>query len=69
MRRQRRDGVILRLPQKNVRDRQRWSTQDEQRLATVVWIERTFHRKRRQRRLGKLTPIEFETIKVALKAA
>ena len=35
----------------------------------VVWIERTYHRKRRQRRLGKLTPIEFETIKVALKAA
>lgn len=26
------------------------------------WTERTYHRRRRQRRLGKLTPIEFETI-------
>ena len=57
------------LLQKNVLDRQRWSTREELRLAMVVWIERTYHRKRRQRRLGKLTPIEFETINVALKAA
>ncbi|MEC5186268.1 putative transposase, partial [Cryobacterium sp. MP_3.1] len=57
------------LLQKNVLDRQRWATRDELRLAIVVWIERTYHRKRRQRRLGKLTPIEFETINVALKAA
>jgi len=28
----------------------------------VTWIERTYHRRRRQRGLGKLTPIEFETI-------
>src|SRR5699024_2719434 len=46
------------LLQKNVPDRQRWSTREELRLAIVVWIERTYHRKRRQRRLGKLTPIE-----------
>ncbi|RZU76098.1 hypothetical protein EV384_4709 [Micromonospora kangleipakensis] len=32
------------------------------RLAIVTWIERTYHRRRRQRRLGRLTPIEFETI-------
>ena len=57
------------LLQKNVLDRQRWSTREELRLAMVVWIERTYHRKRRPRRLGKLTPIEFETINVALKAA
>jgi putative transposase len=50
------------LLQKNVLDRQRWSTRQELRLAIVSWIERTYHRKRRQRRLGKLTPIEFETI-------
>ncbi|PKV76676.1 transposase InsO family protein [Nocardia fluminea] len=50
------------LLQKNVLDRQRWSTRDELRLAIVVWIERTYHRTRRQRRLGRLTPIEFETI-------
>jgi transposase InsO family protein len=39
-------------------------------FAIVTWIERTYHRRRRQRGLGKLTPIEFETIysKVALAA-
>jgi putative transposase len=50
------------LLQKNVLDRQRWRTRAELRLAIVTWIERTYHRKRRQRRLGTLTPIEFETI-------
>ncbi|MFI6400504.1 IS3 family transposase [Rhodococcus coprophilus] len=50
------------LLQKNVLDRRRRTTRAELRLAIVTWIERTYHRKRRQRRLGKLTPIEFETI-------
>ncbi|MBE6484422.1 MAG: hypothetical protein E7Z96_06585 [Actinomycetaceae bacterium] len=30
--------------------------------AKTHWIERTYHRKRRQRALSKLTPIEYETI-------
>jgi transposase InsO family protein len=50
------------LLQKNVLDRHRWRTRDDLRLAIVTWIERTYHRRRRQRRLGRLTPIEFETI-------
>ncbi len=50
------------LLQKNVLDRQKWATREELRLAMIIWIERTYHRRRRQRRLGKLTPIEFETI-------
>jgi putative transposase len=50
------------LLQKNVLDRQRWATRAELRMAIVVWIEKTYHRTRRQRRLGRLTPIEFETI-------
>jgi hypothetical protein len=33
------------------------------------WIERTYHRRRRQRRLGRLTPIEFETLTQAVHAA
>ena len=41
-------------------DRQRWFTRAELRLAIVTWIERTYHRRRRQRRLGRLTPIELE---------
>jgi transposase InsO family protein len=31
------------------------------RIAIVTWIERTYHRRRRQVRLGRLTPVEFET--------
>lgn len=50
------------LLQKNVLDRKRWSTREELRLAIVVWIEATYHRRRRQRALGKLTPVEFETV-------
>ncbi len=53
----------------DVLDRQRWSTRDELGLAIVVWIETSYHRKRRRRRLGKLTPIEFETINQAAHAA
>jgi transposase InsO family protein len=44
------------LLQKNVLDRQRWTTRQELRLPITTWIE-THHRQRRQR---KLTPIEYE---------
>ena len=50
------------LLQKNVLNSRRWATRDDLRLAIVIWIERTYHRRRRQRVLGKLTPIEFEAI-------
>jgi putative transposase len=50
------------LLQNNVLNRQRWQTREELRIAIVTWIERTYHRRRRQTRLGRLTPIEFETI-------
>jgi len=50
------------LLQKNVLDRRTWTTREQLRIAMVTWIERTYHRRRRQRRLGRLTPIEFETI-------
>jgi len=48
------------LLQKNVLDRQRWATRDQLRLAIITWIERTYHRRRRQAGLGRLTPIEYE---------
>lgn len=48
------------LLQKNVLNRQRWATRDDLRYAIVHWIEHTYNRRRRQRRLGKLTPVEFE---------
>ena len=50
------------LLQKNVLDRQRWATREQLRIAIVTWIERTYHRRRRQARLGRLTPNEYETI-------
>ncbi|MBG6216119.1 transposase InsO family protein [Arthrobacter sp. CAN_A6] len=56
------------LLQKNVLDRQRWSTKEELRLAIVTWIERTYHRKRRQRALGRMTLVEFEILGQAAKA-
>ena len=54
------------LLQKNVLDSQRWETRDELRLAIVTWIERTYHRRRRKRRLGKMTPVEYEALVQAL---
>lgn len=50
------------LLQKNVLNRRSWATRDELRIAIVTWIERTYHRRRRQDTLGRLTPIEYETI-------
>lgn len=50
------------LLQKNVLNRRPWTTREQLRTAIVTWIERTYHRRRRQARLGRLTPIEYETI-------
>lgn len=48
------------LLQKNVLDRHQWRSRDELEYAIVYWIEHTYNRRRRQRALGKLTPVEFE---------
>jgi putative transposase len=50
------------LLQKNVPDRHHWHTRDQLRLAIITWIERTCHRRHRQRRPGKLTPIEYQML-------
>ncbi len=57
------------LLQNNVLNRQRWQTREGLRLAILTWIERTYHRRRRQRALGKLTPIEFEAVHEVAHAA
>ena len=57
------------LVQNNVLNLKRWQTREELRLAIVLWIERTYHRRRRQRALGKLTPIEFESVNEVAYAA
>jgi transposase InsO family protein len=48
------------LLQKNVLNRRRWRTRHELRYAIITWTEHTYNRRRRQRILGKLTPVEFE---------
>ncbi|MFI2206535.1 IS3 family transposase [Streptomyces sp. NPDC020192] len=50
------------LLQKNVLDRRTWTTREELRIAIVTWIEKTYHRRRRQAALGRLTPVEFEIV-------
>jgi len=50
------------LLQKNVVNGKSWVAREDLRSAIVWWIERTYHRKRRQAALGRLTPIEFETM-------
>lgn len=57
------------LLQKNVLDTRRWTSREELRLAIVSWIETKYNRRRRQRGLGKLTPVEFEMIYAATDAA
>ena len=53
---------VFSLLQKNVLDRQKRATRNELRAAIITWIERTYHRRRRQTRLGKSTPSEYESI-------
>ena len=57
---QRRDGEPLRATATQRPRRQRWDTRELLRIAIVTWIERTYLRRRRQARLGRLTPVEFE---------
>jgi transposase InsO family protein len=48
------------LLQNNVPDSKKWESQEELRIAIVHWIEGTYHRRRRKRSLGKMTPMEYE---------
>jgi len=48
------------LLQRNVLKVGPWHTRGELHYAITYWIEHTYNRRRRQCRLGRLTPIEFE---------
>ena len=52
------------LLQNNVLNRRTWATRQQLRIAIVTWIERTYHRRRRQQSLSRLTPIEYENIMI-----
>jgi transposase InsO family protein len=53
------------LLQKRVLNRHAWSTREELRIAIVIWIEGTYHRRRRQAALGWLTAVEYELVVTA----
>jgi len=57
------------LLQKNVLNTRRWETKEDLRLAMVTWIEKKYHRQRRKAALGRMTPVEFEALHRATKAA
>jgi putative transposase len=57
------------LLQKNVLNTRRWDSREGFCLAIVKWIETKYNRRRRQRALGKLTPVEFEMIFTTANAA
>ena len=52
---------LFSLLRRNVLDRRRWTTRDELRFAIIVWIERTYQRRRRRALVG-LRLIEYETL-------
>ncbi len=50
------------LVRKNVLNRQTRATREHLRLAIVTWIETSYHLRLRQQLLGRLPPIEYETL-------
>ena len=50
------------LLQKNVLNKKRWETRQELRIAIIRWVNTKYNNERRQRSLGKMTPIEYEAV-------
>ena len=50
------------LLQTNVLDRKVWAGRDQLASVVIGWIERTCHRRRRQRGFRKPTPLEFDFV-------
>lgn len=48
------------LLQKNVLNQQNWVSYESLRIAVVGWVHTTYHLQRKQRKLGKRTPVQFE---------
>lgn len=59
------ENFFFALLQNNVLDGRTWFTREELRTTIATWIERTYHRRRCQVALGRLTPIEYEVIMAA----
>ncbi len=50
------------LLQRNVLNTKTWASREDLTIAIITWIERRYHQRRRQKRLRRLTPLEYETI-------
>ena len=46
------------LLQQNVLDRRRWASREDLRIAIITWIERKYHRRRRQDAFGRVWTID-----------
>jgi putative transposase len=51
--------LFFSLLQKNVLDQRHWHSLCELHYEVVTWIERSCNWRRRQRSLGKFTPVQF----------
>jgi hypothetical protein len=61
------EALHTRLPaQEDVLDRRSWATCQELRIAIGTWIERTYHRRRRQTALCRLAPVAYEIVMTAV---
>ena len=61
-RRQRWHGIVLQPAAEEHRDRQVWANRDDLWIAVFIWIERIHDRCRSQVSLGRLPPIQSDTI-------
>gem|GEM_PF-6015794 len=61
LRRQRGNGDLVQPAAEQRPEPASVGDREQLRLAIVVWIQRTYHRHRRQDSLGRLTPIAYET--------
>ena len=51
--------------QRELLDRQHWSSQEQLATAIFEWIEAIYNRTRRHSSLGMLSPVEFEALHTA----
>ena len=53
---------FFQLLQRNVLNTKTWDSREELTIAVITWIDRRYHRQRRQNKLDRPTPIKYETI-------
>ena len=64
---QRRHGAAVLNSAEEYPQHRRWQSHDELRVAIGTRTEKTYHRRRRRARLGRMTPVEFGTFSSTLR--